>query len=773
VPSPGGNDALFADVVAALRPDAAEAEPPPLDLAPDVIPGHRLLEVVQRRGARAVYRALEADSGATVAVKVLLGEPWSSARERERFRREAELSQALLHEDIVPVLDAGTTHGHLWLLRPWVTGEPLDRFAARVRPRRDARLRLFSRICRAVGHAHRCGVLHRDLQPGNVLIDAGGAPHLVDFGLGKALAPSPRVTVTQEFVGTPAYAAPEQVEGRAVTTATDVYALGVLGCELLTGSLPYEVGGGFSRLAARICADEPRVDERDVTLRAVLLKALEKDPARRYGTAEALADDLGRCLEGRPVALPGLPRVYLLRRALRRHRRAFAVGFLGAAVAAGGAWFALRLHLRATTQTAAAHEVQDLLREVIAAAQPDRMGGGVPLLDVLDQVARRLDTTLRAAPDVQAEVQLTLGDTYRRLHLPERAEVHLGNALARAREVGAPAPALARVLLALGIVQSERCHPAATATLREGLAQARQAFGDDSVEVARARSALGTALANDPFASDLAAARQQLDAAHAAWVRAEGEDSPEVAASRSRLAGWHWLRGERDVAVRQYQLAAECFSRHEAADDGAAVECYNDFAGVLQALGRLDEAEQWLQRAAALTTRLFGERRTADMLRRFARLHFGRGDFALSETFALRAVAAALAGITPPGAAGEPLRALAAELPLGMATGRGRVALLGAFRALRAHHGPGEYEVASWLHGMAHLAAAREQQSLRADLLREALQYRCRLFGGDCPVRGRCLDELAECCAAAGDGDEAARLRAEAARIAALAGERR
>jgi hypothetical protein len=239
-------------------------------------------------------------------------------------------------------------------------------------------------------------------------------------------------------------------------------------------------------------------------------------------------------------------------------------------------------------------------------------------------------------------------------------------------------------------------------------------------------------------------------------------DHPELLASQHRLACWHWRMGARQEAAAQLAAVAARFVAHESADDGAAVACYNDLASVLQDLGRLDEAERWLQRSSELTTRLFGERRTADMLRRVARLHFDRGRAELAETFALRAVAAAVRTITPAGGDGAALRAVAGEVVLGFDHPRGRAALLQAFAALRAHHGPGEYELAEWLRGLGVLAAARGQSGLKADLLREALQFRCRLFGADCPVRAGCLRDLAECLRAAGQGDEAAGLEAEA-----------
>ena len=283
-----------------------------------------VLERIGAGGAAVVYRAFDRELQRPVALKVLRELPGEA--ERERFRREARAAAALNHPNVVAVHDVGTTDERPYLVMELVEGTPLD--AARAD---GAFLELLTQTARGVGAAHDRGIVHRDLKPGNVLVTRDGTAKVSDFGL-ALWSDSARLTRTGATVGTPLYMAPEQVKGDAITTRTDVYALGAMLYEALTGRPPH-TGKSAADLYARIVRDDPVKPRRlapkaPAALESVALKALAKDPAARYADAHDFADDLQRYREGRPVV--GRPQ-----RFGRRAKRvsAAAVAIAGIAVA--------------------------------------------------------------------------------------------------------------------------------------------------------------------------------------------------------------------------------------------------------------------------------------------------------------------------------------------------------------------------------------------------------------------------------------------------------
>ena len=308
------------------------------------IPGYELHEKIDAGGQATVYRARELTSGLTVAVKVLNGGVNADAAARERLHREAAALKALNHPNIVCVIESGRTPMGLdFLVMNYVEGRPLDalwtdwEFSARIAPEPPARLALFKRICDIVQAAHLKGITHRDLSPSNILINADGEPHVLDFGLASTafndlLSPSGRnLSVTGQFIGKVKYAAPEQARGGRdqVDIRTDVYALGVILYQILTnGAFPYEVVGNLVDILNHIIhtrplppsavvaaqeksASQQAIGRREVcrgralvneTIEAVVLKALEKNPADRYQSAGELGADIDQYLAGRPTA---------------------------------------------------------------------------------------------------------------------------------------------------------------------------------------------------------------------------------------------------------------------------------------------------------------------------------------------------------------------------------------------------------------------------------------------------------------------------------------
>ncbi len=328
----------FDNMAAPLRSFAAG---PALPRGP--VGGYEVVEEIARGGMGVVYKARQTRLNRTVALKMLREGILAGPRQVRRFQAEAEAVAALDHPGIVPVYEVGEHAGQPFLVMKYVEGGSLAGRLGRYQRDPRAAARLLADVADAVHHAHRHGVLHRDLKPANILLDRGGRPHVTDFGLAKRVSAidtgtgAARLTVTGDIVGTPSYMAPEQARGepRAVTVATDVYGLGAILYELLTGRPPLR-GGGLVETLRLILEKEPEPPRRlrpavDPDLEAICLKALQKEPARRYPSVQALADDLRGFLGGEPVQARPLGPV---RRAWRRARRQPALAALVLALAA-------------------------------------------------------------------------------------------------------------------------------------------------------------------------------------------------------------------------------------------------------------------------------------------------------------------------------------------------------------------------------------------------------------------------------------------------------
>lgn len=311
------------------------------------LPGYEIVREVSRGGQGIVYEAVQRRTNRRVAIKVLRQDHAIAKSQRARFEREIEIAAALQHPGIVGVYDSiGMAGGRHALVLEYVEGQSLDREnldpgedGARVR----ASVGLIAKVCDAIHYAHQRGVMHRDLKPSNILVDSAGQPRVLDFGVacwfGGSGAESARITLTGEFAGTLAYAAPEQVSGvaGAPDLRSDLYALGVMLYQLCFGSLPYEVNGPLDSVIRNILENSPsrtrvgrgaRVDE---DLWVIISKALSKEPDRRYQSAAAMGADLRRYLNGETIEARRDSRLYVLRKTLSRHR--YATGAVVAAFA--------------------------------------------------------------------------------------------------------------------------------------------------------------------------------------------------------------------------------------------------------------------------------------------------------------------------------------------------------------------------------------------------------------------------------------------------------
>jgi serine/threonine protein kinase/Tfp pilus assembly protein PilF len=286
-------------------PDIKKAPRPAKTLAE--FGDYELLEEIGRGGQGVVYRAHQKSLNRTVALKLIGLGHWATEAHLKRFRREAEAAASLEHPGIVPIHEVGEREGTCYFSMGFIEGDQLDEVVRRQpMPVRSA-AELIAKVARTVHYAHEHHILHRDIKPGNILLDRQGEPHLTDFGLARLVETESTITRTMEVLGTPSYMAPEQAVGNdaAITTATDVYGLGAVFYQLLTGHPPF--AGGTTFETVRLVLDtEPRKPRLlspkiDRDLNTICLKCLEKDPKRRYASALALAEDLERWLKHEPI----------------------------------------------------------------------------------------------------------------------------------------------------------------------------------------------------------------------------------------------------------------------------------------------------------------------------------------------------------------------------------------------------------------------------------------------------------------------------------------
>src|SRR5947209_6314033 len=268
---------------------------------------YELLEEVGRGGQGVVFRARQKSLNRTVALKVISLGQWASKTHLKRFRLEAEAAARLEHPGIVPIHEVGEREGQCYFSMKFVEGGQLDEVVRRTPMSIRQAVELIAKVVRTVHHAHEHGILHRDIKPGNILLDAKGEPHLTDFGLARLLETESSVTQTLDVLGTPSYMAPEQAAGNnaAISSATDVYGLGAVLYQLLTGQPPF-AGGATYETIKLLLETEPRQPRLlnpkiDRDLSTICLKCLEKGPARRYPSALALAEDLERWLKHEPI----------------------------------------------------------------------------------------------------------------------------------------------------------------------------------------------------------------------------------------------------------------------------------------------------------------------------------------------------------------------------------------------------------------------------------------------------------------------------------------
>jgi eukaryotic-like serine/threonine-protein kinase len=568
-----------------------------------------------------------------------------------RFLQERQILAGLEHPNIARLVDGGlTADGRPFFAMEYVEGEPITASCDARQLGLDARLDLFLSVCDAVRYAHQRLVVHRDLKPSNTLVAADGRVKLLDFGIATLLqdetrAPMPDRTVWR--ILTPDYAAPEQVRGERVTTATDVYALGVLLYELVAGRRPWRLRGLTpAEIEEAVCdraperpsdaaaraAHEPggheagppvtpaaialARDTRPEALRrrlrgdldAIVLHALHKDPARRYPSVDALVDDLSRYRRGLPVRARPDTTPYRARKFAARHAVGLAASVLVLLSLVGGlvgtAWQA-RV---ASREAAKAREVAAFLTSLFAVAHPgESRGASITARELVDRGAARISSDLAGQPAIQAELLNVVGIIYRELGLWEDAEGHLARALELRRglyrgdhaEVADTLSALANVLIERN--ELARADP----IVAETVSMRRRLFGNRHPAVADALSNAG-ALRQRQGRLDEAidATREALEIDR----QVHGGQHAAIATDLNNLGVYLNIAGDYAGAEAAHREALTI--RQAVLDEGHpdVAETLGNLAIVLSRLGRSDDAERLERDVLAIRTRVYGER---------------------------------------------------------------------------------------------------------------------------------------------------------------------
>jgi eukaryotic-like serine/threonine-protein kinase len=613
----------------------------PASPAPPRIPAYHVMEEVGRGGMGVVYRATRADGAfdRAVALKVVRA-GFDSPDVRARFGAEQRILANLEHPNIARLYDAGYSEdGRPFLVMELVDGQPIDQYCDAKRLGIRERVELFRAVCDAVQYAHRSLVIHRDLKPSNVLIDPGGTAKLLDFGIARLVEPATADapgTTTGHRLLTPEYASPEQLRGEPLTTSTDVYSLGVILYELLTGFRPFDVGSRAfaAALGAGLRSDPPlpsrvvtggiegrsaaagpavvgveelarrrgtTTDRLHRTLRGdldrILLTSLAIESAERYASVEALSDDLHRYLAGLPVQAQPPSLRYRAGKFARRNRAAVAATAAVALSLGIGAGLATRQARLAADQRDVAVSLSDFMAGVFQAPDPfaDERLDTLRVAALLQLGATRVRTELADRPALQARMFGVLGDAHRSLGLLPAARSLLEDALAAARAGGEDSPDVAAAQHALARVLAEQAdYDAAEPLYRAALeARRRHARPEDTSETL---AWLGEMLREQGRYDE---ARERLSEA-VAMDRALAQRSgrgERLAASLGMLASLHQTMGDYAAAepLRREALA----TRRRTLDPGHPLiaDALGNLATALFQLGRLDEATD-LQREA-------------------------------------------------------------------------------------------------------------------------------------------------------------------------------
>jgi serine/threonine-protein kinase len=655
------------------------------DLEGQLIGRYRVRSELGRGGMAVVYLAERADGDFEQLVALKLLQPGADRHDiLRRFHLEQQILALARHPNIARLLDGGVSDdGRPYIAMEYVEGEAIDSYCdARSLTVRE-RLALFLEVARAVDYAHRNLVVHRDIKPSNLLVTADGDVKLLDFGIAKLLASDGAdVTRTYHRAMTPAFASPEQIAGADITTATDVYQLGVLLYLLLTGCWPYRSGEPSDAGLIVAIAQEPptrlstavgrRRDLRPIpgckppTLEAVcsargttparlrreltgdldtiVMTALRKRPERRYPSVAQMVSDIERFLEGRTISARPDTVAYRVQTFVRRHAVASATAASAVAlVAALVVFYTVKLGLerdRARLEARKATEVSEFLRGLFQVSAPTRSKGEqVTARELLDSGAARIDSELADQPELQADMMTLIGDVYRELGLYDEAEQLLERAISIRRQIPGIDPVeLSRSLFALGRVFEQRRQPEPARRYFEQALELREpALGPGHPDVARTWSALGLVAAME---GDLSSARELHERSVRVFESTLGEGHSDYGMAVNRLAVAIQDQREYPESIPLFERAIEVLASSLGEDHPYTIGAKFNLAHSLRYTGQAERADALYREVIPAIERVYGadHPNVATVLNNHANLLRDAGRYAEAEAQLRRAL---------------------------------------------------------------------------------------------------------------------------------------
>ncbi len=668
----------------------------------DWIGSYQLIRQIGEGGCGVVFVAEQEEPiRRRVALKVI--KPGMDTRSViARFEAERQALALMDHPNIAHVLEAGATEsGRPYFVMELVEGEKISDYCNRHALPLETRLQLFVQVCDAIEHAHQKGIIHRDIKPSNILVITGRegrpVPKVIDFGIAKAttgqqLTDKTLFTSWGTLMGTPAYMSPEQatLASAELDTRTDIYSLGVVLYELLTGAPPFDthelLKAGFDEVRRVIRDEEPvrpstklgtmlaedlatiskhhaaplpkLIREMRGDLDWIVMKALEKDRRRRYATTNALSMDIGRYLAGEAVAARPPSAAYKFRKLFLRNRLwfgaaatvalVFVIGFISVALALKREK-AARIETDRSRRQAEADKTQSqqatrFLEEMLQGVGPSvARGDDTKMLEeILEKTAARLPVELADQPAIRAKLQTLLGVTYRDLGQYPQAEAMLRESLAtRTRLFGEENEATSDTMVELGhAIDLNTANPEAESYIRRGLAVRRKLFGEEHMKVAECYFILGSIQWGR---QEIPEAEGMLRKALEMQTRLLGDKSAELGDSLLGVGTLLYSQGKLGDAERMFRQALANCEPVLSDDHPLVTRCVNNLAVVLAVQGRDAEAEPLLRRSLATRRKIYkeGHREISEALHGLARLLIRLSRFDEAETAAREALAMA------------------------------------------------------------------------------------------------------------------------------------
>ena len=644
-----------------------------------IIGAYRIEAEIGRGGMGAVYLASRADNEfeKKVAVK-LIKRGCDTDEVIKRFRYERQILATLEHANITRLIDGGATDDGLpYLVMDYVEGLPLNQYCDENELSINKRLKLFLQICSAVTYAHRNLIIHRDLKPSNILVTTEGTPKLLDFGIAKLTATNAAQTLEKTLTNFQAmtleYASPEQVGGETVTTASDIYSLGVSLYELLTRHRPFHFKTKSADEISRIFADTAPTKPSDVLEREgfavsstvspsprlpfspsqlrgdldnIILKAMRKEPERRYSSVEQFAEDIRRHLNGLPVIAQEDTFTYRAEKFIKRNKAGVAAGIGiavsligGLAATARQANIAKRQRDKARLEARKAEKINQFLQKMLNSADPRTGGKDVKVIEVLGIAAESIETDFANQPEIVADLETTLGLTFLSLGQLDAADKFLKNALEirlqlfprRSVEVATSLTNYGKLLQGKGELKlAEPFHKEALDTLR-------RIRGNRNLEVAEVLGNLAYLVAmkgeNEEAVSlheeELAICREIL-----------GGNHPDVARTMTKLADVFAIMDKRELSEQLHRQALKILRKAHGREHPDIATTMSNLVGAIYAT-HPEEAEHLCRESLEMRRKLFGEDHAdiAWSLYNLAYILINREKFAEAEQNARKALA--------------------------------------------------------------------------------------------------------------------------------------